>query len=117
MPVQKEKQPDQKRIVARLAEEFHEPVDDVATLYEHERAQLATGAHLTKFLHIFAVRNVQEILRQRRIDKAGVAGSQPPTDPCIATVARTNSAQNAIVDIAGHRSICQQWRVGSTTRS
>jgi len=45
------------------------PIDDVAILYEHERAELALGAHITKFLHIFAIRNVQEILRQRGIDK------------------------------------------------
>lgn len=65
MPAPQEKQPDQKRIVAFLAEQAHVPVDDVATLYEHERAELATGAHITRFLHIFAIRNVQEILRKR----------------------------------------------------
>jgi hypothetical protein len=32
MPVTKEKQPDQQRIVAALAEESDEPVDDVAKL-------------------------------------------------------------------------------------
>jgi len=81
MPVPKEKQPDQERIVARLAEEFHEPVDNVATIYEHERAQLATGAHLLKFLHIFAVRNVQETLRQRRIDKLALLAASRPLIP------------------------------------
>ncbi len=65
MPAPQEKQPDQKRIVAFLAEEAHASVDDVATLYEHERAELAAGAHITRFLHIFAIRNVQEILRKR----------------------------------------------------
>jgi Protein of unknown function (DUF3562) len=64
-----EKQPDQKRIVAFLADESHVPIGDVATLYEHERAELALGAHITKFLHIFAIRNVQEILRKRGLDK------------------------------------------------
>lgn len=36
---------------------------------EHERAKLATGAHITKFLHIFAIRNVQQILRKRVLDE------------------------------------------------
>jgi len=69
MAAPKEKQPDQKRIVALLAEESQVPVDEVAKLYEHERAELATGAHITKFVHIFAIRNVQHILRQRAIEK------------------------------------------------
>jgi hypothetical protein len=69
MPAPQEKQPDQKRIVAFLAEESHVPIDDVATLYEHQRAELAVGAHITKFLDIFAIRNVREILRQRSADK------------------------------------------------
>jgi hypothetical protein len=64
-----EKQPDQGRIVASLAAEWHVPVDEMAALYEHERAKLAEGAHFTKFLHIFATRNVLEILRQRGLEK------------------------------------------------
>jgi hypothetical protein len=60
-----EKQPDPKRIVAHLAEESHMPTQEVAELYEHERAELAAGAHVSKFIHIFAIRNVQEILRGR----------------------------------------------------
>jgi hypothetical protein len=69
MPAPQEKQPDQRRIVALLAQESHVPIDDVTTLYEHERAELAAGAHITKFLDIFAIRNVREILRQRSADK------------------------------------------------
>jgi hypothetical protein len=60
---------DQKRIVALLAEESQMPVDDVATLYERERAKLALGARNTTFLHIFATRNVQDVLRRRSRDK------------------------------------------------
>jgi len=60
-----ERQPDQKRIVASLAAESHMPARDVAELYEHERAELAVGAHISKFIHIFAIRNVQRILRGR----------------------------------------------------
>lgn len=69
MPATHEKQPDQGRIVASLAVECHMPVGEMAALYEHERAQLALGAHITKFLHIFATRNVLEVLRVRGLDK------------------------------------------------
>lgn len=62
---------DQERIVASLAEEWHVPVGDMAKLYEHERAALAQGAHITQFLHIFATRNVLAVLRQRRGSIAG----------------------------------------------
>jgi hypothetical protein len=66
-----EKPLDQTRIVALLAKESQQSVADVATLYEHERDELASGAHITKFLHIFAIRNVQEILRKRVADNLG----------------------------------------------
>ena len=69
LPAPLEKPPDQQRIVATLSAESHVPIDDVAALYEHERAGLAVGARVTKFLHIFAIRNVQEILRKRELDK------------------------------------------------
>ena len=73
-----EKQPDQTRIVALLAKESQQPIADVARLYEHERAELALGAHITKFLHIFAIRNVQEILRKQAADNLGsLAGVRP----------------------------------------
>ncbi len=67
MSAHQEKQPDQKRIVALLAEESQVPLADVARIYEHERAQLAIGARMTKFLHIFAIRNVQKILGTRGV--------------------------------------------------
>ena len=51
-------QPDQGRIVASLASECHLPIGEMATLYELERAELARGARVTKYLHIFAIRNV-----------------------------------------------------------
>ena len=55
------------------------PVDEVAKLYEGERAQLEIGAGLAKFPHIFAIRNVEGILRQRGIEKLAVlAASRPP---------------------------------------
>ena len=79
MPASREKQPDQGRIVASLAVECHIPVAEMASLYEHERANLAFGAHITKFLHIFATRNVLEILRKRELDK----GSSTPAAPAL----------------------------------
>lgn len=69
MPATIEKEPDQKRLVALLAAECHVPIGEMTTLYEHERAELALGAHITKFLHIFATRNVLEILERRGLDQ------------------------------------------------
>ena len=65
----REKQPDQQRIVASLAKECRMPIGEMAALYEHERAELASGAHITKYLHIFATRKVLEVLHQRDLDK------------------------------------------------
>ena len=68
MPASIEKEPDQNRLVTLLALECHVPLGEMATLYEHERATLAAGAHITKFLHIFATRNVLEVLERRDLD-------------------------------------------------
>lgn len=65
-----------------LAAELHVPVDEVAALYERERANLAEGAHTTKFLHIFAMRSVQDILRTRALGKPSppqLGGLSPPS--------------------------------------
>lgn len=67
MPDTHEKQPDQQRIVATLAAQCQVPIDDMATLYEHERAELASDAQITKFIHVFATRNVLRILRERGV--------------------------------------------------
>ncbi len=64
-----ETQPGQQRAVALLSKQCNVPVAEVTRLYEHEWARLAVGAHITKFLHIFALRNVQEILRNPILDK------------------------------------------------
>ncbi len=77
MPATNEKQPDQKRIVASLATECHLPIGEMATLYEHERAELALGAHITKYLHIFATRNVLNVVRQRNLNKQASAAGLP----------------------------------------
>ena len=78
MPATIEKEPDQKRLVALLAADCHIPIGEMATLYEHERAALALGAHITKYLHIFATRNVLEILERRDLDQRVPASGQPP---------------------------------------
>ena len=78
MPATIEKEPDQKRLVALLAAECHVPVGEMATLYEHERAELALDARITKYLHIFATRNVLEILERRgRKPRLPAAGQAP----------------------------------------
>ena len=69
MPTTNAEQPDQKRIVASLALQCHLPIGEMATLYEHERAQLALRAHIGKYVHIFTTRNVLEVLRRRDLDK------------------------------------------------
>ena len=60
-----DKPPDQGRIIASLAWNARMPIADVAAIYERECAELATTAKLAKFVQIFALRNVQEILRAR----------------------------------------------------
>lgn len=63
------KPPNQQQILANLSAQSHMPINDVAALYELECASLAAGAHITTFLHIFAIRNVREILRMRAVDR------------------------------------------------
>jgi hypothetical protein len=62
-----EMSPDQKqtRIVESLAAQCHIPVSEMKTLYEAERARLAVGAYITKFLDVFTTRHVLEALRLR----------------------------------------------------
>ena len=78
MPAPQQKQPDQKRIVEFLAQDSKVPIEDVATLYEHERSALAAGARVTSFIHIFAIRNVQEILRDRADERGSSIDSRFP---------------------------------------
>jgi hypothetical protein len=53
------------------------PVGEMAALYEQERAKLATGAHITKFLHIFATRKVLEILSKRGPERRPAGRAKP----------------------------------------
>jgi hypothetical protein len=59
------KPPDQKRIVAALALQCHMTIDEMTPLYETERAQLALGAHIVKFLDVFTTRHILEAFRLR----------------------------------------------------
>jgi hypothetical protein len=61
-----DKKAEQDRIVEYLAKESNAPIEEVAKLYETERAALAIGARITNYLPIFAIRNVLEKLSQRR---------------------------------------------------
>ena len=63
----------QQRAIEFLAQESQVPINEVAQLYEGERAELEVGARLTGFLPIFAIRKVREMLRQRS------TGKRPPT--------------------------------------
>jgi hypothetical protein len=69
----------QKRLEAVLAQESDVPIADVAIIYQDERAGLAAGALVTTFLDVFAIRNVQELLRERGADKrtATSGGASP----------------------------------------
>jgi hypothetical protein len=58
-------QTEEKRIVEFLARQSSVPVDEVARIYAAERAGLAGAARVATFVPIFAIRNVQEILRHR----------------------------------------------------
>jgi len=77
MATPNEKQPDQGRIVASLASECHLPIAEIAMLYEHERAELAPVAHVTKYLHIFAIRNVLATLRRQDVEEHRVPAQEP----------------------------------------
>ncbi len=56
------------RAIEFLARESKVPFDQVASLYEQERAQLERSAHVKKFLPIFTFRNVQDQLQLHRPD-------------------------------------------------
>jgi hypothetical protein len=71
---------DHTRIIAFLAQESAESIDEVTRLYELERAGLEAGARVKRFLPIFAIRNVRAALRQRRIKLATPPGTTPVSD-------------------------------------
>ena len=65
-----DKLPDQGRMIASLARNARMPIAVVAAIYERECAELATTAKLAKFVQIFALRNVREILRAQSREPA-----------------------------------------------
>lgn len=88
MAPSKYERPDQGKIVSRLAAEFELTLDEVTALYDCECATLAIGAHVTKFLHIFAIRHVQEALQKQRLlgaDLLTVSHTSPPVLPELPT--------------------------------
>jgi hypothetical protein len=74
-----EKSPDlkQKRVLARLAAQYHVPVAEITTLFETERSRLVAGAHITKFLDVFATRHVLETLQLRAEAEPIPTSAQP----------------------------------------
>ncbi len=65
MDAQPGKKSHQQQAIEFLAQESQVPIDEVARLYEDERAGLEVGARLSGFLPIFAIRRVREMLRVR----------------------------------------------------
>ena len=59
----------QQHAIEFLAQESQVPLDEVARLYEDERAELAVGARITGFLPILALRKVRALLRRRSVGK------------------------------------------------
>jgi hypothetical protein len=64
------------RAIHFLAREWGVPVEEVARLYESERAALALTARVTGYLPILAIRKVRETLR-RRSDSRPVESPHP----------------------------------------
>jgi len=73
MQAEPSEQSHQDPAVEFLAKESKVSVGDVARLYENELAKLEVGARLKGFIPIIAIRNVREVLRQRRTVKLAVA--------------------------------------------
>ena len=65
MSAQRSNESQRERAFEHLAHESQVSVEEVARLYENERAKLAVGARLTGFLAIFSLRNVRTRLRGR----------------------------------------------------
>ena len=66
------------QVIASLASKASMPIADVAALYARECAELAATAKLGKFVQIFALRNVREILRARSREPAPPQANTAP---------------------------------------
>ncbi|MCE9641394.1 MAG: DUF3562 domain-containing protein [Betaproteobacteria bacterium] len=56
----------QELAVEFLAQQSHVSIDEVTRLYASECSRLQVGAHILGFLPILAIRNVREMLHQRK---------------------------------------------------
>jgi hypothetical protein len=65
MYADREERSNHQRAIEFVARESQVPINEVAQLYEDERAELEVDARITRFLPIFAIRKVRETLRQR----------------------------------------------------
>jgi uncharacterized protein DUF3562 len=65
----------QQRAIEFLARESQVPINEVARLYEDERAGLEVDARITGFLPIFAIRKVRELLHRRSVAKLAATPS------------------------------------------
>ena len=73
MPIKAGNPPDQTRIVATLASQCHTTISEMTLLYERERARLALGAHIIKFLDVFTTRHILESFRFRAATQLAAA--------------------------------------------
>jgi hypothetical protein len=51
-----------------LAREWPVPLEDLQQIYDIELIKLETGAHISTYIHVCALRHVREIVRQRCYD-------------------------------------------------
>src|ERR1019366_256103 len=63
-----------------IARESQMSIDGVTRLYENELAKLEVGARIRGFLHIFAIRKVREMLRQRDAGTRPIAADRRMTE-------------------------------------
>jgi Protein of unknown function (DUF3562) len=73
-------QSDQYLGIEYLARESHESIEEVAQLLKNEIAKLSIDAHIKTFIPIFALRNIRELLHQRRIGISLRTGLLAPTE-------------------------------------
>jgi len=56
---------DHKRFIEVIARESAVSIDEVARLYDHERAALEASSRIKAFVPVFVMRNVRDLLRRR----------------------------------------------------
>ena len=58
--------PDPQHALESLAKEMNVKVDDVVKLYDESVSKLASRAKIDTYLHVFAMRELQEKLKTRK---------------------------------------------------